>query len=59
MNKLKERREEQGYTQKDVATKVEISVRQYQKYEAGQVKPGVYIAKNLAKALNTTVEALF
>lgn len=56
---LVKRREEQALTQVEVAKKAGISIRGYQKYESGEQTPSVRIAKQIAKALNTTVEALF
>lgn len=59
MSKLKERREEQGLTQVEVAEKADVSVRLYQRYEAQEVKPSVANALKIASVLKTTVEALF
>lgn len=56
---LVKRREEQALTQVEVAKRAGVTERSYQKYEAGEQTPSVRIAKQIAKALNTTVEALF
>ncbi len=57
--KLRNAREKAGFTQAEVAEKVGISVTAYQRYEAERRVPNVYIAKLIAKALNSTVEELF
>lgn len=57
--KLKERREKTGLTQVAVAAKAKVSVRAYQKYEAGQRVPNAVVAKLIAQTLHSTVEDLF
>lgn len=57
--KLKQRRQEIGLTQVEVAEKAEIKVRAYQNYEAGKRLPNVVTGKMIAKALKTTVKKLF
>lgn len=59
MNNLKKRREELSLTQKQVADTLEMDVRLYQYYEAGQRNPGVQTAIKIADVLKTTVEKLF
>lgn len=58
-NKLKEKREEQGLTQIQIAIKAMITVRAYQYIEKDGRAPNVYTAQLIAKALNSTVEELF
>ncbi len=56
---LKNRRDEVGLTQVQVAGKVGITVRAYQYIEAGRRVPNVHTAQLIAYALNSTVEVLF
>ena len=58
-NRLAERRKELNITQLFVAKSVGISESHYQKYEYGQILPGVDIALRIAKALESTVEYLW
>ena len=51
-------RENNGLTQKEVAKKVGVSERMYQKYEYGTT-PNAETAIRIAKALNSTVEELW
>ena len=57
--KIKEVREKSCLTQVEVADKAKVTVTCYQRYEYGNRKPRVDIAKLIAKALNSTVEELF
>ena len=52
-------RENVGLTQVQVASKVGISERSYQRYEAGERTPDVYIGQQIAKALGSTVDKIF
>ena len=56
---LKNTRENKGLTQVQVAEKAKITERSYQRYEASEQEPNVYIAQRIAKALNTKVEKIF
>jgi len=56
---LKFEREKKGLTQWDVAKRAGISIRSYQRYEAGNRVPDVYQGQLIAKALGTTVEELW
>jgi len=56
---LKQVRQQKGFTQVEVADKANITVRAYQRYEAGERVPNVHIALNIAKVLNHPVEELF
>lgn len=58
-NKLKQLREEKGFTQVEIADKAKVSERAYQYYEAGKRVPNVYTAKLIARILNSTVDELF
>ena len=59
MNKLKARREALNLTQKQVADKCGIKESQYQGYETNRHEPIASTAVKIAKALETTVEALY
>lgn len=59
MTILKNAREIASLTQVEVAKKVGISERGYQRYEAGKRVPDVYTAQKIAKVLESTVEVLF
>ena len=56
---LRERREQQGKTQQEIADLANISLKSYQRIERGAQGPSVSIAKLIAKALGSTVEELF
>lgn len=56
---IKAAREKSGKTQAQVASEVGVSDRAYLYWEKGQKKPRVDVAIRIAKALGTTVEALF
>lgn len=58
-NKVKNKREEQGFTQVQVSKKVGISEVSYQRIEYGTQRPSLRTAQLIAKALNSTVEELF
>ena len=57
--KLKAAREKSGKTQAQVAKESGIAERAYQRYEYDKVEPGVRTAIRIARALNSSVEALF
>ena len=57
--RLRAAREASGKTQKQVATEVGIPEQQYQQYEYGKNEPGATMVTRIAKALHTTVEALY
>jgi len=59
MNKLKARREALNLTQKQVSDKCGIKESQYQGYETNRHEPIASTAVKIAKALETTVEALY
>lgn len=56
---LKQKREQKGFTQVEIADKANITVRAYQRYEASERTPNVRVALSLAKVLNCPVEELF
>lgn len=57
--KLQLAREEAGLTQVEVAKQAGITVVCYQRYEYGDRKPRVDVAKLIAAALGSTVDELF
>lgn len=58
-SKLKNRREETGLTQIEIAEKAGITVRAYQYIEAAGRVPNAHTAQLIAHALGSTVEELF
>ena len=59
MNQLKAIRVSKGFTQTQIAEKVGITLRSYQRYEAGERTPDVYIGQQIAKAVGSTVDKIF
>ena len=57
--KLRAAREKSGKTQAQVAKDAHIAERLYQEYEYDKCEPGVRTAIRIARALNSTAEALF
>ena len=57
--RLRERRDQQGKMQQEVADLANISLKSYQRIEKGVQDPSVSVAKLIAKALKSTVEELF
>lgn len=57
--KLKNKREEKGLMQAEIANQAKVSLRAYQYYENGERVPDVLTAKLIAKALNSSVDELF
>ena len=57
-DRLKDLREKQNLTQKELGKLAGITERQIQKYEAGVARPRFAAAEKLAKALNCTTEVL-
>ncbi len=56
---IKERRESVGRTQLQMAHDADISLRAYQKFESREQVPRADTAYRIAKALGTTVEAVW
>ena len=59
LNKIKESREYFGLSQRELAKKIGICSSEMSYIEAGLRIPNVFIALDIAHALNTTVEKLF
>lgn len=58
-NKVKQRREELGLSQTDLAKKLKLSVSYINKIENEKKPINVVLAIRIAKALDTTVEDIF
>lgn len=56
---LRAAREQSGKTQAQVAKEANISTAQYQNIEYNKSKPSVRTAIRIARAVNSSVEALF
>lgn len=56
---IKESRLEKGYTQEEVARKLDISLRHYQKIESYNAFPSVIIAIHLSSLFCRTVDLLW
>ena len=59
VNRLKEARAERGWTQADLAARVGVTRKTINTVENGVFTPSTTLALKLARALQTTVEALF
>jgi putative transcriptional regulator len=58
-NRLREARAERGWTQADLAEQVGVTRKTINTVENGVFVPSTTLALKLARALETTVEALF
>lgn len=58
MNKLKEKRESRGITQKELAGKMGITLRRYQTYEQGIREPSISFLKKLRDFYECTIDEL-
>jgi DNA-binding XRE family transcriptional regulator len=58
-SKLKEQRIQSGFTQEEVAGSVDISTRQYQRYENEGFKPSIDKALSISKLFGVSLETLF
>ena len=59
MNKLREKRREKGYSQEEIAKRLNISQSNYSKYEAGTLEMSITNAIKLAELYNIDVLELF
>jgi len=55
---IRQRRDELGMSQADLAGRVGIDARQIRRYEAGEVQPSLQVAVTLARALGISVDEL-
>ncbi len=58
-NRIRELREERGWSQRDLADRLEPPVSEIAAIEVGQDEPGVAAALRLAKAFDRPVDELF
>ena len=58
-NRIREEREERGWTQADLAARIGVSRKTVNTVENGVFVPSTVIALNLADALSVPVEKLF
>lgn len=57
-NNIKSIRKKNKLTQKDLADKLNKSVRMVQKYENGEVTPNIEVLKEISKILNVSLDSL-
>ncbi|ELC8426421.1 TPA: RstR family transcriptional repressor [Clostridium perfringens] len=57
-NNIKSIRKKNKLTQKDLADKLNKSVRMVQKYENGEVTPNIDVLKKISKILNVSLDSL-
>lgn len=55
---IRQRRDELGMSQGDLAAKVGVDRRQIRRYEAGETQPTLSVAKTIARALGITIDEL-
>ncbi len=58
-NRLRERREQLGFTQKQISDRIGVKQSQYQGYENERHDPVVSMAIKISQVLETSVEALW
>lgn len=59
MLQIKHFREEEGFTQSEMAEKLKIGMRSYQRYESGESVPSLNFIYEASQVLNFTVKELF
>ena len=55
---IKNLRNERGFTQKEIAQKLNIAERVYQRYENNEAKPNINIIIKLAKLYNISADVI-
>ena len=55
---IRQRRDELGMSQGDLAAKVGVDRRQIRRYEAGETQPSLSVAKTIARALGISIDEL-
>jgi putative transcriptional regulator len=58
-NKIKEFREELGFTQQHLAEKVNVSRQTIISLENGKYNPSIFLAYKIAKVFNMSIEEIF
>lgn len=58
-NRLKELREKEGLTQKDIGIKVGVSRQAINAIETGKFDPSIWLAYDLSKLFGMTIEEFF
>lgn len=58
-NKIRNLREQFGFTQQDLAEKVHVSRQTIISLENGKYNPSIFLAYNIAKIFNITIEEVF
>lgn len=58
-NKIRNLREQFGFTQQDLAEKVHVSRQTIISLENGKYNPSIFLAYNIAKIFNMTIEEVF
>jgi len=58
-NKIKQLREQNGYTQQDLAEKVTVSRQTIISLESGRYNPSIILAYKIARVFNLTIEDVF
>jgi putative transcriptional regulator len=58
-NQIKQLREQNGYTQQDLAEKVTVSRQTIISLESGRYNPSIILAYKIARVFNLTIEDVF
>lgn len=58
-NKVRELREEIGFTQKELGERVSVSRQAINAIETGKFDPSIWLAYDLAKLFGVSIESLF
>jgi putative transcriptional regulator len=58
-NQIKQLREQNGYTQQDLAEKVTVSRQTIISLESGRYNPSIILAYKIARVFNLTIEGVF
>ena len=58
VTKLRELRKQHGFTQQEMAIKLNVSLRTYQRIEYGQQKPNIYVIIGLQQLFRENIEAI-
>jgi putative transcriptional regulator len=58
-NKIKLLREQNGFTQQDLAEKVSVSRQTIISLESGRYNPSIFLAYHIARVFNLTIEDVF